>query len=62
LHSPELSHLGDFVASQLCFWWWTWNRMWRLLQDLRHFHLHMVFNSWHWTLSLVVWSDLSTTS
>ncbi len=61
-HFSELSHLGDFVTSWPRFWWWTWNRLWRLLWDWRHLHLCMVFNSRHWTLSLVAWFDFPTTS
>ncbi len=53
LHFSELSHRSDFVAGQPCFWWWTWNRLWKLLWDWRHLHFRMVFNSRRWTLSLV---------
>jgi hypothetical protein len=52
-HFPELSHLGDFVVSQPRFWWWTQNRLWRLLWDWKHLHICMVFNSRRWTLLLV---------
>jgi hypothetical protein len=58
----ELSHFGDLVVSQPCFWWRTWNRLWRFLQNWRYFYLCMVFSSWRWTLLLVARSDLSTTS
>ncbi len=58
----ELSHLGDFVTSQPCFRWWTWNRLWRLLWNWRYFYLRMISSSRRWTLSLVAWSDSSTTS
>jgi len=57
-HFFELSHLGNFLANWPCFWWWTWSRLWRLLWNWRHFYLHMVFNSWLWTLSLVTRSNL----
>jgi hypothetical protein len=33
-----------------------------LLRNQRHFYLRMVFSSQRWTLSLVAWSDSSTTS
>ncbi len=52
-HFSELPHLGDFVTSRPCFWWWTWNCLRRFLQNWKHFHLRMVFNSRCWTLSLV---------
>jgi hypothetical protein len=29
----ELSHLGDLPASWPRFWWWTWDRLWKLLQN-----------------------------
>jgi hypothetical protein len=58
----KLPHLGDLVTSQPCFWWRTWNYLWRLLRNRRHFYLHLVFSSWHWTLSLVARSDSSTVS
>jgi hypothetical protein len=29
----EFSHPGDLVANRPCFWWQTWNRMWRMLQN-----------------------------
>jgi hypothetical protein len=29
----ELSHFGDLVASWPCFWWRTWNRLWRFLRN-----------------------------
>jgi len=58
----KLSHLGDLVASRPCFWWQTWNRLWRLLWKWKYFYFHMVFNSRHWTLSLVARFDSSTTS
>jgi hypothetical protein len=61
-HFLELSHLGDFVASRPYFWWWTWNHLWRLLQNWRHLHFCMIFNSWHWTLPLVARSDSSIIS
>ncbi len=60
-HFSKLSHPGDFVTSRPCFWWWTWNRLWRLLQDWKYLHLCLVFSFWCWTLSLVVWSNSSTT-
>jgi hypothetical protein len=44
-HFFKLSHFGAFVANRPRFWWWTWNHLWRLLQDWQHFHLRMVFNS-----------------
>ncbi len=53
LYFSKLSHLGDLVASRPRFWWWTWNLLWRLLQNQIHFHLCMVFSSRRWTLSLV---------
>ncbi len=53
LYFSKLSQLDDFVESWPYFWWWTWNRLWRLLQDWRHFYFHMVFNFWRWALSLV---------
>jgi hypothetical protein len=56
-HFPKLLHPGDFIVSQPRFWWWTQNHLWRLLRDWRHLHLRMVFNSWHWTLSLVARSN-----
>ncbi len=58
----ELSHFGHLVASRPHFWWRTWNRLRRLLQNRRYFYLCMVFSSWRWTLPLVVWSDSPTTS
>jgi hypothetical protein len=58
----ELSHFGDLVASRPRFWWWTWNRLRRLIWNRRYFYLYMVFSSWRWTLSLVARSDSSTTS
>ncbi len=61
-HFPELSHPSDFVTRRPCFWWWTRNRLWKLLWDLRHLHLRMVFNSQRWTLLLVAQSDSPTTS
>jgi len=61
-HFFKLSHLGDFVASRPCFWWWTQNRLWRLLWDWRYLHLRMVFNSYCWTLSLVARSNSPTAS
>ncbi len=51
-----------FVTSWPHFWWWTWNYLQRFLWIWKNLHLCMVFNSQHWTLSLVVWSDSSTTS
>jgi hypothetical protein len=62
LHFFELSHLSDFVVSRSHFWWWTWNRVWRLLRDWRHLHFHMVFNSRSWTLSSVARSDSTMAS
>ncbi len=50
---------GHLVASWPRFWWWTWNRMWRLLRNKRYFYLRMVFSSQRWTLSLVARSNLS---
>jgi hypothetical protein len=61
-HFSKLSHLNDFVASRPCFWWWTWNRLWRLLWNWRHLHFYMVLNSQRWTLSLIARSDSLTTS
>jgi hypothetical protein len=61
-HFSKLSHPSDFVISRPCFQWQTWNYLWRLLRDWKHLHLCLVFSSWHWTLSLVVWSDSSTAS
>ncbi len=58
----KLSHPGDFAASQPRFWWWIWNRLWRLLQNWWHFYLCMVFSSRRWTLSLVAQTDSSITS
>ncbi len=43
-HFSKLSHLGDFVASWPRLRWWTWNHLWRLLQDWRYLYLCMVFN------------------
>ncbi len=57
----ELSHPDDLVTSQPHFWWRIWNRLWRLLRNWRYFYLRMVFSSQHWTLLLVVRSNLSTT-
>jgi hypothetical protein len=57
----KLSHPSDFVANRPHFWWWTWNHLWRLLQNWWHFYLRMVFSSRCWTLSLVAWSNSSTT-
>ncbi len=61
-HFSKLLHPGDFATSRPCFWWQTWNCMWRLLRDRRQVHLRLVFSSWRWTLSLVARSDLSTAS
>ncbi len=61
-HFSKLSHPGDFVTSRPCFRWQTWNSMWRLLWDRRHFHLRLVFSCWRWTLSLVARSNSSTAS
>jgi hypothetical protein len=58
----ELSHRDDLVASWPHFRWRTWNCLRRLLRNQKYLYLHMVFNSWRWTLSLVAWSDSSTTS
>jgi hypothetical protein len=33
LYFFELSHLGDLAASQPHFWWWTWDRLQRLLRN-----------------------------
>jgi hypothetical protein len=61
-HFSKLSHPGDFAISRPCFRWRTWNYMWRLLRNQRHFHLRLVFSSWRWTLSLVARSDSSIAS
>jgi hypothetical protein len=61
LYFSELSHLGDLIASRPHFRLWTWNHLWRLLWNWRHFCLCMVFNSQRWTLSLVTRSDSPTT-
>ncbi len=53
---------SDLIASRPCFWWQTWNRLWRLLRNWKYFYFRMVFNSRCWTLSLVAWFDSSTTS
>jgi hypothetical protein len=58
----KLPHPGDLVTSRPRFRWWTWNCLWRLLWNRRHFYLHMVFSSRRWTLSLVVRPDSLTTS
>jgi hypothetical protein len=49
----ELLHLGDLVTSRPYFRWRTWNYLWKLLQNQRHFYVHLVFSSRCWTLSLV---------
>ncbi len=59
---PKLSHPRDLVANQPRFWWWIWNRLWRLLQKWRQLYLCMVFSSWRWTLLLVARFDSLTTS
>jgi hypothetical protein len=58
----ELLYLCDFVVSWLHFCWWTWNCLQRFLQNWRHFEFCMVFNFQCWTLSLVMWFDLSIAS
>jgi hypothetical protein len=58
----KLPHLSDLVTSWPCFRWWTWNCLWRLLWNRRHFYLCLVFSSRCWTLLLVAWSDSSTAS
>ncbi len=62
LYFVKLSHPSDFVTNRPCFWWQTWNCLWRLLRNWRHFYLHLVFNSRCWTLSLVTRSNSSTAS
>jgi hypothetical protein len=33
LYFFELSHFGDLVIGRLCFWWRTWNHLWRFLRN-----------------------------
>jgi hypothetical protein len=61
-HFAKLSHPGDLVTSRPCFRWRTWNCLWRLLQNRRHFYLRLVFSSQCWTLLLVARSDSLTAS
>jgi hypothetical protein len=58
----KLPHPGDLVTSRPCFRWRTWNYLWRLLWNRRHFYLRLVFSSRRWTLLLVARLDSSTTS
>jgi hypothetical protein len=59
---PHLAKVGLRHASWPRFWWQTRDCLWRLLWNWRYFYLRMIFSSWCWSLSLVMRSDLLTTS
>jgi len=61
-HFFELPHPGDLAAGRPRFWWWTRDRLWRLLRNQRYLYLRMVFSPRRWSLPLVTRSDSSTTS